>query len=71
MLAILFFAASAAALEWWQPDPTAMVQNNLVLDGWTPKPTKIAEMAKRQQIPAQDTICGYLSGSAGNESCLN
>jgi hypothetical protein len=35
------------------------------LDGWTPKPTPFPEMAKRQQIPAQDTVCGYISGDPG------
>ena len=65
MIAILFFASFAAALDLWLPDPTEAAQNSFVLDGWTPKPTGFLEMAKRQQIPAEDTICGYISGDPG------
>jgi hypothetical protein len=65
MLGLIFFAGFATGLEWWQPDPTLAAQNIFPLDGWTPKPTPFPEMAKRQQIPAQDTICGYISGDPG------
>lgn len=65
MIAILFFASFAEALDWWYPDPTPDAQNSFAFDGWTPKPTGFLEMAKRQQIPAQDTICGYINGEPG------
>ena len=65
MIAILFFASFAVALDFWQPDPTLAAENTFAFDGWTPKPTGFQELAKRQQIPAEDTICGYISGDPG------
>jgi hypothetical protein len=63
MLILSFFVASAAAVDWFLPDPTADGQNTFIVDGWTPKPTAFPEMGKRQQLlPPQDSICGYLSG---------
>jgi hypothetical protein len=70
MLRIIFFAAFATSLEWWQPDPTLAAQDIVPLDGWTPKPTLFPKLAKRQQIPAQDTICGYVGGDPGRREIL-
>jgi hypothetical protein len=70
MFEVIFFAAFAAALEWLQPGPTGAAQDNS-LDGWIPKPTAFLEMAKRQQFPQENTICGYISGDPGEFDLSN
>jgi len=62
MFGIILFATFAVALEWWQPDPTLAAENTIPLDGWTPKPTAFFDLAKRQQIPASEALCGYIDG---------
>jgi len=68
MLILSFFVATAAALDWFPPPLTADGQNTFSVDGWTPKPTAFLEMAKRIEIPSQDTICGYGDGDPGTRN---
>jgi len=63
MLLLSFFAATAAAVDWFPPAMTEAGQNTFSVDGWTPKPTQFLELAKRISIPPQDTICGYADGN--------